>query len=152
MAYVFSPAGSVVVYAEGVDPDVAGFDRQVLLVNATDVTDPTNIVAVLTQRGKDALKQNRGYAAFDGEVSQNGTYKYGIDYNLGDLVEIQNVDGFTNQLQVTEQIFVSDDQGERSYPTLSVNLSIMPGTWLAWDFNQMWHDLDSNMTTWSDQV
>jgi Siphovirus ReqiPepy6 Gp37-like protein len=152
VAYVFSPAGFVVVYADGVDPAVAGLDRRVLLVNATDITNPTGATAALTQRGTEALKANRGFSAFDGEISQHSQYKYGTHYNLGDLVEVQNTDGFTNNMQVTEQIFVSDAQGERSYPTLAINLSIMPGTWLSWDFNQHWLDLNSSMTAWADQV
>jgi hypothetical protein len=151
VAYVFSPVGYVVVFADGVAPDVDGFDRQVLLVNASDVTNATGATAVLTQRGQEALKANRGYSAFDGEISQHSLYKYGTHYNLGDLVSVQNTDGFTNSMQVTEQIFVSDAEGERSYPTLSLNLSIMPGTWLAWDFNQVWLDLNSSMTAWADQ-
>jgi hypothetical protein len=44
-------------------------------------------------------------------------------------------------MQVSEQIFVCDGEGERSYPTLAINQFIMPGSWLAWDYNQVWIDL-----------
>jgi hypothetical protein len=144
VAYVISPVGFEIVTPLDVDPSISGFDRQVILVNATDITDTDTGVASakMIQRGKDALSQNNRLKAFDGELNQNSVYKYGIDYNLGDLVEQRNVDGVTNQMQVTEQIFVSDEQGERSYPTLTLNQFITPGTWAALPVSQVWDDLD----------
>jgi hypothetical protein len=155
VAYVLSPVGNKVVYPDDIDPDfVTGLDRHVLWVDASDITDPTpaTLDARLTQRGKEELSKNRQFSAFDGEISQVSQYIYGVDFNLGDLVEMQNTDGATNQMQVTEQIFVQDREGERSYPTLSRNKFITPGAWSAWDFNQVWFDLDSSSETWADQV
>lgn len=149
-AYVISKVGHEIVFAPGVDPTVAGFERKVLLVLAEDIedTDPLVASARMIKRGEDALSQNRRFTAFDGELNQNAQYKYGVDYNLGDLVEMRNSDGVTNNMQVTEQIFVSDREGERSYPTLSLNQFITPGSWLAWDFNQVWDDF--TVEEWDD--
>lgn len=143
VAYVISPVGSVVVYPLDVDPTVSGFDRQVLFVKADDITDtvPADATAKMTQRGLEELAKNRQLFAFDGEVSQTSQYKYGIDYNLGDLVELRNVDGVISNMQVTEQIFVSDKEGDRSYPTLSLFELIEPGTWLARPPAQVWQDV-----------
>lgn len=69
-----------------------------------------------------------------------GPYLYGVDYNLGDLVEMRNVDNLVNQMRVTEQIFICDEQGERDYPTLSINQFIEPGVWLASEYNRPWDD------------
>jgi hypothetical protein len=147
VAYVVSPVGFEVVYPLDVDPSVAGFSRQVILVNASDITDtdPDVASAKMIQKGKDALAQNRNVRAFDGELNQDSAYKYGVDYNLGDLVEQTNVDGVTNQMQVTEQIFVSDEQGERSYPTLSLFQLITPGTWLSQPIDLNWTDVDPDI-------
>lgn len=144
VAYVISPVGFEVVYPLDVDPSISGFDRQVLLVNATDITDTDAGVASakMIQRGKDALAQNNLVKAFDGELNQFNSYKYMIDYNLNDLVEVHNIDGVVNQMRVTEQIFVSDQEGERSYPTLTLQSFIAPGTWLALPIDQDWLDLD----------
>jgi hypothetical protein len=152
-AYVFSPVGVEIVYALDIDPATTGFDRHVLLVNATDITDtdPAVATAKMIQRGKEELSKNRQFSGFDGEISQYSQYVYGVDYNLGDLIEQRNDDGVTNVMQVTEQIFVSDKEGERSYPTLSVNTFVTPGSWTAWDYNQVWVDLDPSPETWSDQ-
>lgn len=105
------------------------------------------LVTLLQQRGRDELAKNRSLSAFDGEISNNSVYKYNSGYNLGDLVEMRNSDGATNQMRVTEQIFVSDNEGERSYPTLTIDLFITPGSWFAWDYNQVWQDADG---TWSE--
>jgi len=143
IAYVFSPVGYEVVVPIDVAPDVEGFDRRVLVVKADDITDPDppTASALMIQRGLEELSKNRAISGFDGELSQNSQYRYGTDYNIGDLVEIRNVDGVTNKMQVTEQIFVSDSEGERTYPTLSLNTYITPGSWLAWDYNQVWEDM-----------
>jgi len=144
VAYVFSPVGYTTVYPQGVDPLTAGLERRVLLVNADDITDPDppTALALMIQRGNEELSKHRTFTAFDGELNQNiSSYKYGTDYQLGDLVEMRNIDGMTNNMQVTEQIFVSDKEGERSYPTLVINQFFLPGTWAAWDTNEVWIDL-----------
>jgi hypothetical protein len=152
VAYVFNAQGFEEVYAVGTDPEVAGFERRVLLVSADDIEGtPTaeEISTYLIQKGKDELSKARSFSAFDGEISQDSNYTYGIDYELGDIVELRNVDGATNKMRVIEQIFVSDAEGERSYPTLAINLFITPGSWLAWDYNQVWEEVDPDLD-WAD--
>jgi hypothetical protein len=143
VAYVISPVGVQTVYAPGTSSSITGFARQVMVVNATDIndTDPTVAATKLQQRGLQELGKNRQTYAFDGQLSQNSQYVYGIDYNLGDLVELRNSDGVISEMLVTEQIFVSDKQGVRSYPTLSVYQFVMPGTWFAVPPTQDWADL-----------
>lgn len=142
-AYVVSPVGSEIVYPLDVDPNITGFERNVLLVKADDIkdTDPEMATAKMIQRGKEELSKNRRFFGFDGEISPYTSYKYGIDYNLGDLVEQRNVDGITNFMQVVEQIFTSDKEGDKSYPTLALNTFITPGSWRGWDYNQVWEDV-----------
>lgn len=149
IAYVISPVGYVVVAATAVDPAIAGLDRHVLLVNASDITDtvPATATARMIQRGTEELSKNRVLAAFDGEINQNSQYKYMTDYHLGDMVEIRNQDGVGNKMRVTEQIMVQDAEGERSYPTLALNTFITAGSWLSWDGQKKWIDYDADTTT-----
>jgi hypothetical protein len=153
VAYVYSPAGFQVVYAAGVDPEIEGLERRVLMVNATDITsDNPDVTAALQQRGYEELAKYRTYQAFDGEISQNSQYIYGRDYNLGDVVEMRNVDGITNNMRVTEQIFVSDKDGDRSYPTMTLNTFINTGSWLSWTSNKAWFDFDADLdSVWGNQ-
>jgi hypothetical protein len=142
VAYVYSPAGFQMVYAVGVDPEVEGFERKVLVVNASDITsDNPDVITALQQRGNEELAKTRVNQNLDGEISQYSQFKYGIHYNLGDIVEVRSTDGATNNMRVTEQIFVSDKEGERSYPTLTVNEFINTGSWLSWLNNKQWIDM-----------
>jgi len=152
VAYVMSPVGFQIVYASGADSSTAGFDRRVLVVKADDITDPTPSVATaqMIQRGMEELAKCRRYQGFDGEVSQYSQYKYGIDYNLGDLVETRGSEGNGNVMKVTEHIYVSDENGVRSYPTLSVLDFVTPGSWLSVPINKVWTDYDSTQF-WANQ-
>jgi len=142
VAYVISPVGSEVVYADNVDPSTIGVDRRVVIVQADDITDtdPTTASNQMIAAGQAALAQARQVQSFDGETSQISQYKYGRDYNLGDLLSVANDDGLVNDMQVTEQIFVSDNQGDRSYPTLSLYEFVTPGSWLALPADKHWYD------------
>lgn len=144
VAYVFSPVGYQVVYPETAGTDISGFERRVLTVVADDITDedPTIAAARMVQRGREELSKHRGFSGFDGELYEVSSYVYGQDYFLGDLVEMRNNDGATNYMRVTEQIFVSDSEGDRSYPTLSTSKFISAGSWLSWDYYEEWEDLD----------
>jgi hypothetical protein len=139
------------VYPTGVDPTVAGFERRILVVDASDITSTSvsDVPSALIQRGKEQLAAARTFQGFDGEISHNSQYVYGVDYNLGDVVEMRNTDGIVNDMRVTEQIFVSDKEGDRSYPTLVTNIIINTGSWLSWLNNKQWIDLDADPTTWS---
>lgn len=150
VAFVYSKTKSIFVYADGADASTSGFNRRSIFVDATSVEETTepNLTKILTQKGNEALAKYRSITAFDGEISQADQYTYGVHYELGDLVEMQSGNGVTNNMRVTEQIFVSDENGTRSYPTLSVDLLITPGSWLAWDANEEWA---SAVGTWSEQ-
>lgn len=151
VAYVYSPAGVVKVYAPGVDPEVAGFERRILPVKIDSIDEGIiDITAFLTQRGNEELAKQRVLKAFDGEISQDSQFVYGRDYSLGDIVESRSDNGNTNNMRVTEQIFVQDQEGERSYPTLSTTSFITPGSWLSWVNNKVWADMGPT-EYWSNQ-
>ena len=151
VAYVFSPAGHLVVYGENVPSDITGFDRKILVVNASVVAGDPDADTLMIQAGTEALNQARASQMFDGEINQYGQYQYGTDYNLGDIVEMRNKDGIITYKRVTEHIFVSDANGDRSYPTLTADLFTGVDTWISWNNKSTaWIDFDSDTTTtWS---
>lgn len=121
-------------------------------VTVSQAYEPTEDAALndlLTAKGLQELKKYNNITAFDGEVPQFTSYKYEIDYYLGDIVEVRNQDGVVNNVRVTEQIISQDAAGEKSYPTVSSRLVITPGVWAAWDGNQQWADVDDS-THWGD--
>lgn len=149
VAYILTPLGYEIVYADGVDETVAGFERQVLVVVANDITDPETVTPDSIQRGKEELAKARRFSVFDGEISQNSQYKYGIHYHLGDHVEKESPSGSSSIMQVTEQIFVSDQEGDRSYPTLTIVEFITPGSWDSLNPDLSWDDIDPDLV-WND--
>jgi hypothetical protein len=149
VAYVVSPVGFVVVYSPYSLASSQGFNRKVLLVNADDITETnaTTATTLMTQRGREELSKARTFTMFDGEIGQNVEYVYGVDYQLGDIVELRN-GHVTTEMRVTEHIFVSDADGVKSYPTLTYKQALVPGTWHSWEYNEAWQDL--NNETWKD--
>src|SRR5690606_23814307 len=101
VAYVYSPAGFQKVYPVRVDPEVEGFERRILVVNVSDTTgENPDIASALIQGGKEELSKNQAMQSLDGEISQFSQYKYGTHYNLGDIVEMRNTDGVTNNMRI----------------------------------------------------
>lgn len=161
VAYVFAANGSLIVYPDDIDPSTDSFERRALIVDANDITLPYGTVtngvedsarqafnSALKQRGKDELSKTRAFQAFDGEINRNSQYKYQKDYYLGDLVEVRNTDGVANLMRITEQIFTSDREGERAYPTLTKNTFVNTGSWLS-QRTKVWLDYDADPITWS---
>jgi Siphovirus ReqiPepy6 Gp37-like protein len=152
IAYVVGKDQVKVVYNVGVSTTPSGFTRKVMVVSASDIdtTSVADVDSALEQRGLEALAQNQKVYQFDGEISQYGQFQYGKDYKLGDLVEERDATGYGNQMRVTEQIFVSDDQGDRSYPTLALTLTLVPGTWSDVAAGEEW-DEEANNQFWANQ-
>jgi Siphovirus ReqiPepy6 Gp37-like protein len=120
------------------DPGVAnltgtqytGFDLRALQL-LTDITNPqppdpappldgAKLLNLLTEQAKAGLKANPLIAAVDGEIVPDNQYKYGRDYNLGDIIEIQGNSEVVSTSRVTEYIRSQDEAGERSYPTVAM--------------------------------
>lgn len=154
VAYVFGKYGSAIVYASGSNSaNSTGFNRKVLTVKADDIDLPTGseLTAALQERGRQELAEHRAVLGFDGETPQHISYIYGRDYDLGDLVEVQDTEGNANQVRVTEQIFASDAEGDRSYPTFTQNQFVSSGSWLAYDGPPEWADVpDTSSFEWKD--
>jgi hypothetical protein len=147
MAYVTHPLMTRIVYATGIDPAIAGFDRKVLIVDASDISGLTGtpLSTAMDQRGREELSKNDIAIGFDGKISQNSSYIYGTHYKLGDLVEQRSSTGIITNMTVTEQIFVSDTTGEKSYPTLSYLSTTTPGTWNSIAAGKVWYDYTSEV-------
>jgi ReqiPepy6 Gp37-like protein len=152
VAYVFSQHGNVTRFAKGYSSSTPNSQRKVMFVDASDLDDPSGfaLTGKLNQRGDKALADNRRTYTLDGEITQYQPYTYGVHYNLGDLVEERSEGGFINEMIVTEQIFVSDDQGDRSYPTLTVSTFATAGSWDALPDAEFWDDVDP-ATVWDDE-
>jgi hypothetical protein len=81
--------------------------------------DPTQVIQVLNLFAAQALNENSGIAVVDGEIVPTNQFKYGIHYNLGDIIEVQGNSPVVSPSRVTEYIRAQDEAGERAYPTVT---------------------------------
>lgn len=88
--------------------------------NAAPYVTPADIVAFRDQTAKDALANHNYIRAIDGQTSPISDYKFGTDYELGDLIELEGLTGAISKSRITEYIRTQDRNGERAYPTISV--------------------------------
>lgn len=74
----------------------AGLARRELYVDARDISsndgavEEEDYMLLLVQRGKEKLVGEAIKVSFDCEVEPSMTYKYGVDYQLGDIVTVKN--------------------------------------------------------------
>jgi ReqiPepy6 Gp37-like protein len=123
-------------------PEPEGFDRRVMVTVPQDepvgrtliqsfggprgytfsqyVVSAADIAAFRAQAAKDALANNNYVHAIDGQASPISEFKYGTDYLLGDIIELEGITGLITQARVTEYIRSQDKNGAREYPTISV--------------------------------
>lgn len=103
-----------------------GFDLRALMVFADDITtdmvgaSAPNLLNVLNARALDELNKNRFIAAIDGEIVPENQFKYGVHYNLGDVVEVQGNSEIVQTARIIEYIRSQDVTGEKAYPALTM--------------------------------
>ena len=139
VVYVYYEGEITEHLAEPSLPEPEGFERRVMVTNAEGepvgrkVSYGTGIyysnytvvgipekLAFREQHAKDALANHNYIRAIDGQTSPQNDYKYGVDYGLGDILELEGITGTLSKARVTEYIRTQDKIGEREYPTISV--------------------------------
>lgn len=111
-------------YAAGTTA-LTGFGRRTMMVDATDINaadyTATALQVVLNRRAKNELINNNYVRMTDGKiVPQNSAFVYGVDYKLGDIIELRAADNVGQKARIAEYIRTQDPNGETSYPSLSV--------------------------------
>lgn len=125
VAYAIDTNGVVemqTVYApEIVDGEtLTDFDRRSMMVFVSDEIPEGQGEFTLQQAAKNALINNNYIRIVDGEVSPLAQYKFGIDYFMGDVIELEGPSGLLQKVRVTEHIRAKDNTGERAYPTIEI--------------------------------
>lgn len=102
-----------------------GFDRHTLFVDARDVAELTDdetpvprleadIVNDLINRGRQKLTEYEQEIYFEGQVLQTKNLSYERDYDLGDIVMLQNREwGITRDARITEVKEIYEPTGKR---------------------------------------
>jgi hypothetical protein len=79
-----------------------------------------HIAAFREQVARNTLANHVYIQAVDGRVSSKIPYTYGVDYGLGDVIELAGLYRVYSKARITEYIRSQDQYGEQEYPTLSV--------------------------------
>ena len=104
-------------------PLFGGLDLREIYVDARDISSnggeipDADYLDMLLNRGNEKLSEYKGIKGYDGEVEPNTTYKYKIDYNLGDVVTVDNGYGAVARPRIIEIIESWDDTGYKVIPT-----------------------------------
>lgn len=102
---------------------ITGLARRELFVDCTDISIAgkgyANANRLLATRGRYALAGYNSKFFIQGEIAPNLSFKYGSDYNLGDLVTIVGNFGVKQDARIMEYIRTQDSSGETASPTLA---------------------------------
>lgn len=85
-----------------------GLDRHVIFVDARDVESPSDLPA----RGEAQLAEYQRVLSFQSEVLPTGPFQYEVDWDVGDLVTLQNKEwGVTMDARITEVTEIYEASG-----------------------------------------
>lgn len=94
-----------------------GLDRYEMFVDSRSTSSndgeitPEVYLEQLKEEGREKLAENSVIETFAGEIEENSTYRYGEDYALGDIVQIENEYGIGGKVRITGVTEKLDDSG-----------------------------------------
>lgn len=120
--------GSEKKTATAVDDDGAGsgLTRREMYVSAQSISTnipegyeitPESYLEQIKYQGRLELRETKYTTAFDGEINSDVQYIYGQDYNLGDIIQIENEYDVTSRSRITEIMWSEDPSGKQMVPT-----------------------------------
>lgn len=131
------PVETYDIFGSVQNDNVGGMDRREMFVDATSVPSTYNYFydnkkqetvdwlvddGVMNSTVKDmalaelTVPTNRMTKKLDAEIGYNTNFKYRIDYNIGDIVEVYDAYGYYDSVRIKEYIISHDDTGIKCYP------------------------------------
>lgn len=89
----------------------------------------TVVRPALQEEGRKTLSSlsNKKAKTFEGEVDYSTTYVYGVDYKLGDVVDVMDVYGHETKARIVEVTFSNDEEGFSINPTFEMFGEVVGG-------------------------
>lgn len=111
-----------------VGDEISGLERRELYVDARDISqgkDEEKIsdeayIELLKQRGREKLVEHSSIMSFEGQAEANTMFKYGKDFFLGDIVQVEDNYGHHTTARITEIIISVDSKGMYIRPTFKM--------------------------------
>lgn len=99
-----------------------GLDRREIFASASSISNDENTsteqyLALMKQKGIDALMEHAQVQTFEGESVSDIIFVYGVDYFVGDTVNVEDKYGHKGQATITEFVISHDENGLNMYPT-----------------------------------
>ena len=88
------------------------------ITSSNTVMDVQQYTNVLVQKGVEKLVDLVPETAFEGEIDSTIMFKYREDFDIGDICEIRNEYGMSDQVRVTEVVQTWEADGYSCIPTL----------------------------------
>ena len=79
----------------------------------------SEVTAMLRQKGKETLSENADILSFEGEAETSTMFRYGEDFTIGDIVQVEDHYGHESRARVIELVLSDDTGGFSVYPTFS---------------------------------
>lgn len=76
-------------------------------------------ITLLRQRGREKLSENPDLTSFEGQAEPEVMFRYGVDFFMGDVVQIADDYGHETKAVITELITSIDESGFTTYPTFA---------------------------------
>ena len=74
----------------------------------------------LKQRGKENLSDYADTISFEGEAETSVMFVYGVDFFIGDIVQVADDYGHETKARITELVMSENEEGRSAYPTFSI--------------------------------
>ena len=89
----------------------------------------TVLKPALQEEGKKTLNSlsNKKAKTFEGEVDYKTTYEYGVDYSLGDIVDVADIYGHEMKARIVEVTFSDDEEGFSVNPSFEMFGEVIGG-------------------------
>lgn len=109
------------------ETEASGLSRRELYVDAGSVSSTTeegtltesDYLDQLASRGSEELEKAKSTTYFEGEVDTSRQFVYGVDFEIGDIVQLQNEYGIEGCARITELVLSDDQNGSTSVPTFT---------------------------------
>lgn len=75
--------------------------------------------AINKQKGLSELSSHQTTTAFEGDLEATRQYTYGIDFTIGDIVQVENEYGITGTVYISEIVISQDTSGLQITPTFT---------------------------------
>lgn len=121
MAYVAGQGEGVERRVVQLHDNITGINRHELFIDARDIAETDDdeqplpeqqIIKALTDRGKQQLQEFLQEQYLEGQILTQSSFKYEKDFDLGDIVTVQNKDwGVTLDTRITEVTEVYESSG-----------------------------------------